>query len=401
MSIVRKLTYLSILLIPIGELGRLQIFGSGAVHPGDVIIGIAVLSWFFLLVKNRNFSVFKSFLTKPLFIFLGICLVSLLVNIVHLNQTSFLISLLYSVRFFLYAMLFFIIKDFDKKQKILVVKLLVFSGAIIVVGGIIQYFLYPNLRNLYYLGWDEHLYRLFSSFLDPNFAAIFISLFLTFFLSVAGILVVLFLLIKFGFPLLVNFSLFLSNSKQGSQTVTKNGLQFVAPPVLLQTFTATNTAQITVNGTAEAKEQIKLYVNTQQMDEQPTDDTGKFSFSNVHLNDGDNTIFVKATKDNKDSDSSNTLTITYKKSAPSLTIGAPSDGQSFTKDNVTNSQTPVSGKTDPDTTVTVNGYQAIVDASGNYSYTITLTNGDNHIHVEATDSAGNKTAKDITIKYQQ
>lgn len=223
----------------------------------------------------------------------------------------------------------------------------------------------------------------------------------TFFLSVAGILVVLFFLLKFGLPLLVNFSLFLSNKNQSAQPAVKNGLTFVAPPVLSQTFTATNTAQITVNGTAEAKEQIKLYVNTQQTDEQPTDDTGKFSFNNVQLQQGDNTIFAKATKDNKDSDSSNTLTITYKKSAPSLIIGAPSDGQSFTKDNVTNNQTPVSGKTDPDATVTVNGYQAIVDDNGNYSYTITLANGDNHIHVEATDSAGNKTAKDITIKYQQ
>jgi len=143
-------------------------------------------------------------------------------------------------------------------------------------------------------------------------------------------------------------------------------------------------------------------VNTQQTDAQPTDDMGKFSFNNILLNDGDNAIFAKATKDNKDSDSSNTLTIFYKKSAPSLTIAAPSDGQSFDKNNTTNSnQTPVSGKTDPDAKVTVNGYQAIVDDSGNYSYTMTLVNGDNHIHVEAIDLAGNKTDKDIMIKYSQ
>ncbi len=42
--------------------------------------------------------------------------------------------------------------------------------------GLIQYFWYPYLRNLSYLGWDPHLYRVFSTFLDPNFASIFFVL---------------------------------------------------------------------------------------------------------------------------------------------------------------------------------------------------------------------------------
>jgi O-antigen ligase len=54
---------------------------------------------------------------------------------------------------------------------------LLFSGTVVVLLGFIQYFFYPSLRNLYYLGWDEHLYRLFSSFLDPNFAGAFFALF--------------------------------------------------------------------------------------------------------------------------------------------------------------------------------------------------------------------------------
>jgi O-antigen ligase len=35
-----------------------------------------------------------------------------------------------------------------------------------------QFFLYPDLRNLMYLGWDPHYYRLFSTLLDPNFMGI-------------------------------------------------------------------------------------------------------------------------------------------------------------------------------------------------------------------------------------
>jgi hypothetical protein len=36
----------------------------------------------------------------------------------------------------------------------------------------VQYIWYPYLRNLSYLGWDPHLYRVFSTLLDPNFAGI-------------------------------------------------------------------------------------------------------------------------------------------------------------------------------------------------------------------------------------
>src|SRR3989344_4212784 len=37
---------------------------------------------------------------------------------------------------------------------------------------------------LYYLGWDEHLYRLFSTFLDPNFAGAFFVLYFLFALNI-------------------------------------------------------------------------------------------------------------------------------------------------------------------------------------------------------------------------
>ncbi len=35
--------------------------------------------------------------------------------------------------------------------------------------GILQYIFYPDLRNLYYLGWDPHYLRAFGTFFDPNF----------------------------------------------------------------------------------------------------------------------------------------------------------------------------------------------------------------------------------------
>lgn len=49
-------------------------------------------------------------------------------------------------------------------------------GAGFALLGLIQYFLYPSLRNLIYLGWDPHYWRLFSTLLDPNFAGIILVL---------------------------------------------------------------------------------------------------------------------------------------------------------------------------------------------------------------------------------
>lgn len=61
--------------------------------------------------------------------------------------------------------------------------LLMISGTLLLVGGFMQYFLYPSLRNLIYFGWDQHFYRMFSTFLDPNFFGLFLVLFFIFLIS--------------------------------------------------------------------------------------------------------------------------------------------------------------------------------------------------------------------------
>lgn len=42
--------------------------------------------------------------------------------------------------------------------------------------GLAQYYLYPDLRNLWYLGWDPHYYRVFATLLDPNYVGILLVL---------------------------------------------------------------------------------------------------------------------------------------------------------------------------------------------------------------------------------
>lgn len=216
-------------------------------------------------------------------------------------------------------------------------------------------------------------------------------------LTVIGAIIVLIVLIKYVLPFLININLALSGSKNASDTQTKTNI-FVAVPFLTTTMTATNSATTNINGTAVKGETIKLFVNGSVVDTTPTKDDGSFVFKDVALDQGANVIKVKAKKGDSESDFSDQLTITYANKAPDLSIDSPSDHQSFPKDSDTIS---VKGKTSQDVKVTVNGFWAILDEKGNYSYVMHLHNGDNEIDVIATDAAGNKTEKKITVTYSQ
>lgn len=214
------------------------------------------------------------------------------------------------------------------------------------------------------------------------------------FLSVIGITVVLLLLVKFGIPLLVNFSLFLSGQKTDEASKNESSL-YLGPPVLNQTANATNSAEFIITGTASKNEVINLYVNGSLSEKKETEDNGNFSFK-IALQTGDNKIKARAKKDDRESDFSNELEVTYKNAPPSLSVDSPTDGQKFEKDQNT---AQVLGKTDSNVRITVNGFWAVIDENNNFSYNLPLQNGDNTIKIVAQDQAGNKTEKEIKVTY--
>lgn len=176
MGLLKILFSLFIILFPLAEVGRLQFPNGVSISVNDILLFASIISWLLFTFKKNNLNK-KSLLKKSIFLFSLIALISLLINFQNLGADKFLISFLYLLRWFSYALVYFMVKEFDKKFKIKLTYLLLFSGFAVVVIGYIQYFLYPSLRNLFYLGWDEHLYRMFSSFLDPNFAGAFFVLF--------------------------------------------------------------------------------------------------------------------------------------------------------------------------------------------------------------------------------
>lgn len=179
MDLLKKLFIFVLFLFPLGEIIRID-FGNGAViKPLDIGIVVLVLLWLvFKFIQKQKIKQTNILIPVALFVLSG--LFSLIISNLHLSLNEFLISFSYMLRWVAYAGVFFVVCDFDKDFKKKISKLLIIVGSIIVVLGYLQYFFYSSLKNLFYSGWDEHMYRMFSVFLDPNFAGAFFVLFFLF-----------------------------------------------------------------------------------------------------------------------------------------------------------------------------------------------------------------------------
>lgn len=217
------------------------------------------------------------------------------------------------------------------------------------------------------------------------------------YLSIIGIIIVLFLLMKFGIGILVNFSLFLAGSKDNQSLQNTNKIDFLTPPTLNPIQSATNSAKIIITGKSSKDTTVELFVNNDLEDETETDEDGNFAFT-PSLKPGINQIKARAKFEDKKSDFSTTFNVNYTNSAPLLEVTSPSDGQTYKKDQNTAS---VQGKTDQGVNITVNGFWAVIDEVNNFSYTLPLQNGDNEIRIVAIDQAGNRSEKTIRVNYSQ
>lgn len=215
------------------------------------------------------------------------------------------------------------------------------------------------------------------------------------FFSLIGIILVLLIIIKFGIPLLVNFSLFVSSSKDTQDEAKNNIRSFVPPPILNPIPSATSSAEVIISGFASPNQNIELYINNQLIDKVSVNDKGTFSFTEK-ISTGENIIKTKAIIDNKESEFSQSISVMLRNKPPSLNIDSPVNGESFSKDQST---IDIVGKTDIDVKVTINGFWAISDRSGNFSYRLPLSDGENKIQVVAEDLAGNKTEKELKVTF--
>ncbi len=170
MKLLSALFLASLLL---GQIGGIPVYPGVVIYIHDILLVI-------LLVEGFVQYAMRGTLVKPklfgaIALFTGVAVISLLANSGIFPLFSLEISGLYLVRWVFYALSYvLVVQEFVAPWLWLLG--LYLTGVGLALLGFVQFFLYPDLRNLSYLGWDPHFYRLFSTFLDPNFAGIYLVL---------------------------------------------------------------------------------------------------------------------------------------------------------------------------------------------------------------------------------
>ena len=163
--------YFLFFLFSLGQIGRLSFLNQQI----NIYLYEILLFGFFIYLFNKYKT--KPFIQKnnkwlyffPLSLFLSFLLT--------FNQYSVgqnLIALLYLFRISFYFVLLIYLRYYSLKQKDIneyIKPGLLLFFIFTLITSFAQYFLYPNLRNLSYLGWDPHLFRIFGVFFDTSISS--------------------------------------------------------------------------------------------------------------------------------------------------------------------------------------------------------------------------------------
>ncbi|MCJ7828088.1 O-antigen ligase family protein [Patescibacteria group bacterium] len=181
---------LFIISLPFGQLVKIQlvILPLGAnIYLYDIFLALSLLfgvrAVVAQLAKHRRMSL-------VLATFLLLSGAGLLARASVYPFSTLLVGFLYLFRWTVYILVFFLSRSYLESG--LTTKKTIYSylglvGFFSVAFGLIQYFVWPDLRLTKVVGWDPHYYRSVGTFLDPGFTslvyALTIFLFLTLYLD--------------------------------------------------------------------------------------------------------------------------------------------------------------------------------------------------------------------------
>lgn len=167
------LFYLTFFFFSLGQLGRISLFNNQInFYFYEIFLFIIIL---YFLVKHRLEPIKQIWKKNRIFlIFFATLFLSLVNGFWNYSIFANLVGFLYWSRLILYGA-YALCMIYEIKQNPQFKKVLNRGISIIVIITILttitQYFLYPDLRNLLYLGWDPHLQRTFGVFFDTSIAA--------------------------------------------------------------------------------------------------------------------------------------------------------------------------------------------------------------------------------------
>lgn len=170
---MRILLYSYFACLILGVLGVVPVMaGTVPIYFIDILAGVSLL-WVMIKLLMRQLALPPGQILTSFCIFTAVAALSLLLTPISVSSDERFISSLYLLRLIAYFCIFLLVHD--SKDTIVLCRLRI-VGVILAALGWIQYFFYPNLRNLEYLGWDPHLQRIFSTYLDPNYFGLILVL---------------------------------------------------------------------------------------------------------------------------------------------------------------------------------------------------------------------------------
>lgn len=203
-------------------------------------------------------------------------------------------------------------------------------------------------------------------------------------------------LIFFGLPMIVKFAGFIGDISKSSKPVEINDTTPPAPPQFDDIPEFTNKETLNVTGKSESGATISIRANNETSEILANND-GVFNFV-FNLKQGDNTIDAKA-KDTSSNESTQTQTykVVYDNTEPKLEITTPTDGASFFGSG--QRQLSIKGNVSENVDLTINGRIIALKDDDTFTFTTTLSEGENKFEVKAVDPSGNETLTTLTINF--
>jgi len=184
MRIIKVFLFATVLSLTLGELARFSIGQiSGAFNLVDILAFTTFALWLLVSFLGK-----KKIYLPPGFLILIIFWFAAFVSLV--NALKFfplgevLAGSLFLLRFIVYSSIYLIVYNtISKKEVTFWINTLIATGIVVALVGILQIIFVSDLSFLNAYGWDPHIRRLASTFLDPNFVGGFLVLVLILLLS--------------------------------------------------------------------------------------------------------------------------------------------------------------------------------------------------------------------------
>lgn len=172
---------LSTVAFPLGQFARFSFYNQQVnIYAYEIFMAAAFV---LLFMFYRRAPFIRIGLSRYILYFLGSLVISFLITASSFDRYSNMVGILYLLRlcFYFLHFLYFAhhISVYKTGRKHLSFELYLIV-IVLAVSSWLQYIFYPNLRNLLYMGWDPHLYRVFGFFFEPYLAGAALGLALYF-----------------------------------------------------------------------------------------------------------------------------------------------------------------------------------------------------------------------------